>query len=97
MGYRRVYYAKLYRRPIISSDSKLLSNTLRHAKADELEVYLNHIEHNVLLRVIDDGVGFDVDNQKAGSYGLMNIRERIGAVGGTLKISVLKIKEQVLK
>ena len=69
---------------------ELLSNTLRHAKADELEVYLNHIEHNVLLRVIDDGVGFDVDNQKAGSYGLMNIRERISAVGGTLKIISFK-------
>ncbi|MFU1881204.1 sensor histidine kinase, partial [Enterococcus faecium] len=50
----------------------------------------NHIEHNVLLRVIDDGVGFDVDNQKAGSYGLMNIRERISAVGGTLKIISFK-------
>ena len=69
---------------------ELLSNTLRHAKADELEVYLNHIEHNVLLRVIDDGVGFDVDNQKAGSYGLMNIRQRISAVGGTLKIISFK-------
>ena len=51
---------------------------------------MNHIEHNVLLRVIDDGVGFDVDNQKAGSYGLMNIRERISAVGGTLKIISFK-------
>ena len=46
---------------------ELLSNTLRHAKADELEVYLNHIEHNV-----------------------MNIRERISAVGGTLKIISFK-------
>ena len=38
-------------------------------KRDELEVYLNHIEHNVLLRVIDDGVGFDVDNQKLAVMG----------------------------
>jgi NarL family two-component system sensor histidine kinase LiaS len=69
---------------------ELLSNTLRHAKADELEVYLHRIEHNVLLRVIDDGVGFDVENQKAGSYGLMNIRERISGIGGTLKIISFK-------
>ncbi|WP_313540558.1 sensor histidine kinase [Enterococcus sp.] len=69
---------------------ELLSNTLRHAKADELEVYLHRIENNVLLRVIDDGVGFDTENQKAGSYGLMNIRERISAVGGTLKIISFK-------
>lgn len=71
---------------------ELLSNTLRHAKADELEVYLNLIDQNVLLRVIDDGVGFDVEQQqqKAGSYGLMNIRERIAGVGGTLKIISFK-------
>lgn len=67
---------------------ELLSNTLRHAKASELEVYLHLVNQSVLLRVIDDGVGFDVEKQqnKAGSYGLMNIRERVASTGGTLKI-----------
>ncbi|HIX69811.1 sensor histidine kinase [Enterococcus diestrammenae] len=69
---------------------ELLSNTLRHAKAKELEVYLHKIDQNVLLRVIDDGVGFDTSQQKAGSYGLMNIRERIAGIGGTLKIISFK-------
>ena len=69
---------------------ELLSNTLRHAKANELEVYLHEIDQNVLLRVIDDGVGFDTSQPKAGSYGLMNIRERIAAVGGTVKIISFK-------
>ncbi|KAF1304816.1 sensor histidine kinase [Enterococcus sp. JM9B] len=69
---------------------ELLSNTLRHAKADELEVYLHQVDQNVLLRVLDDGVGFDVSNQKAGSYGLMNIRERVNGVGGTVKIISFK-------
>ncbi len=55
---------------------ELLSNTLRHAKAEELEVYLHKVGQNVLLRVIDDGVGFDTSEQNAGSYGLMNIKER---------------------
>ena len=69
---------------------ELLSNTLRHAKAQELEVYLHKIEQNVLLRIIDDGVGFDTSQQKAGSYGLMNIRERIAGIGGTVKIISFK-------
>jgi NarL family two-component system sensor histidine kinase LiaS len=71
---------------------ELLSNTLRHAKAEELEVYLNLIDQNILLRVIDDGVGFDPEKQqkKAGSYGLMNIRERITGIGGTLEIISFK-------
>ncbi|MFV0559133.1 MAG: sensor histidine kinase [Enterococcus sp.] len=69
---------------------ELLSNTLRHAKADELEVYLHRIENNILLRVVDDGVGFDVEQSKAGSYGLNNIRERVIGIGGTCKIISFK-------
>lgn len=38
---------------------ELLSNTLRHAKADSLEVYLKRLQDMVILRMVDDGVGFD--------------------------------------
>ncbi|GBD66213.1 sensor histidine kinase [Tetragenococcus halophilus] len=70
---------------------ELLSNTLRHSKANELEVYLHLIEENVLLRVVDDGVGFNPDQKEsAGSYGLRNVRERIAAVGGTVKVISFK-------
>ncbi|MHC5372490.1 sensor histidine kinase [Enterococcus sp. LJL120] len=69
---------------------ELLSNTLRHSKAKELEVYLHRIGPNVLLRVVDDGVGFDVTENRAGSYGLNNIRERVAGVGGTVKIISFK-------
>lgn len=67
---------------------ELLSNTLRHAKSSELEVFLREVNQNVLLRIVDDGIGFDVGEEgtKAGSYGLLNIRERVMGVGGALKI-----------
>ncbi|ANY13439.1 MULTISPECIES: sensor histidine kinase [Latilactobacillus] len=66
---------------------ELLSNTLRHAKAQEIEVYLKQLGQSVLLKVIDDGTGFDTNaEQKAGSYGLKNIVERAHSVGGTAKI-----------
>ncbi|MEG2644550.1 MAG: sensor histidine kinase [Enterococcus sp.] len=69
---------------------ELLSNTLRHAKANELEVYLKIVGQTVLLRIIDDGVGFEAKDEHAGSYGLRNIRERIASVGGTTKIISFK-------
>lgn len=71
---------------------ELLSNTLRHAKAKELEVYLHQVDKNVLLRLVDDGVGFDMkeNENKAGSYGLNNIRERVAGMGGTIKIISFK-------
>ncbi|ROX85037.1 sensor histidine kinase [Enterococcus durans] len=69
---------------------ELLSNTLRHAKANELEVYLHKINNNLLLRVIDDGAGFNMNESKTGSYGLNNIRERVAGIGGTVKIISFK-------
>ncbi|MDZ7834151.1 MAG: sensor histidine kinase [Alkalibacterium sp.] len=65
---------------------ELLSNVLRHADAGVLEVYLTQNGRSIQLRVNDDGVGFDVNNGKAGSYGLHNIRERIEGMGGSVKI-----------
>lgn len=65
---------------------ELLSNTLRHAKAKELEVYLKQHNDSISLRVIDDGIGFDSKEQKAGNYGLVNIKDRVSNMGGTFKV-----------
>ncbi len=69
-----------------------VSNTLRHAKSEMLEVLLIERDGYAILRVVDDGVGFDVEEAKAGSYGLQNMYERAVEVGGTLKIISLKDK-----
>ncbi|MCA1056008.1 sensor histidine kinase [Rossellomorea aquimaris] len=64
-----------------------VSNTLRHSKASSLEVLLIKRESIIILRVVDDGKGFDVNESKAtSSYGLQNMRERAIEIGGTCKI-----------
>jgi NarL family two-component system sensor histidine kinase LiaS len=63
-----------------------VSNTLRHAKATTLEVLLVKRGNLVILRVVDDGIGFDVEKTKTGSYGLQNMHERAVEIGGTLQI-----------
>ncbi|MFS0591238.1 sensor histidine kinase [Cytobacillus horneckiae] len=63
-----------------------VSNTLRHAKANSLEVLLIERDGYAILRVVDDGIGFDVEEAKAGSYGLQNMYERAMEIGGSLKI-----------
>lgn len=65
---------------------ELLSNVLRHAKASELYVYLNYQSGMIQLRIVDDGIGFDPNQKKTGSYGLLNIRERIEKLGGSVYI-----------
>lgn len=69
-----------------------VSNTLRHSKAGKLDVLLVKRDNLVILRIVDDGIGFEVDNTKAGSYGMQNMHERAVEVGGTLK--VISVKDQ---
>ncbi|MCJ7841478.1 sensor histidine kinase [Lederbergia sp. NSJ-179] len=63
-----------------------VSNTLRHAKASTLEVNMMEVDQYLFLKVMDDGKGFNVDDQKAGSYGLMNMKERAAEIGGNIKL-----------
>lgn len=63
-----------------------LSNTLRHARANAINVKLFTLQGQVRLRISDDGVGFDLDGEKMTSYGLQSIRERVSEVGGALDI-----------
>lgn len=65
---------------------EILSNTLRHEQADNIEVLLKEQHDNIILRITDDGVGFDTKNSKSASYGLVNIKERALLLGGDVKI-----------
>jgi len=62
-----------------------LQNANRHSAASVLEVRLA-IEHDQLtFAVIDDGTGFD--ERSAAGVGLDNMTDRLGAVGGAVRIS----------
>lgn len=63
-----------------------VSNTLRHAKANSIDVLLIERDGMVILRIVDDGIGFELDQTKTGSYGLQNMKERAVELGGSLKI-----------
>ncbi|MFF2448434.1 sensor histidine kinase [Neobacillus sp. NPDC058068] len=69
-----------------------VSNTLRHSKANKLEVLMIKRDDLVILRIVDDGIGFEVNEMKAGSYGMQNMHERAVEVGGTLKVISVKNK-----
>ncbi|BDH61316.1 sensor protein VraS [Lysinibacillus sp. PLM2] len=63
-----------------------LSNTLRHAKATEVELLLVARDHIGILRIQDNGRGFNLEEDKTTSYGLKNIAERAVEIGCTYKI-----------
>lgn len=63
-----------------------LSNTLRHAKASEVELLLVARDGLAILRIQDNGLGFNIENDKSTSYGLQNIAERAVEIGCMYKI-----------
>jgi two-component system sensor histidine kinase UhpB len=61
-----------------------LTNVARHARASEVLLSLEHGTGSVVLRVIDNGQGFDPEHVEGG--GLRGIRERALIVGGAIAI-----------
>jgi signal transduction histidine kinase len=67
-----------------------LTNAAKHSRGKNVEVHLTQVAQTLHCRVHDDGVGFDVPNvlscKDRTGLGLVGIRERLVAVGGTLQI-----------
>lgn len=65
---------------------EIISNTLRHAKASRMDIFLLQRPHELQLKMVDNGIGFEQSDEEEMSYGLRNIRERVADMAGTLKI-----------
>jgi len=63
-----------------------VSNALRHAKAESVDILLVERDGFIILRIMDDGIGFDLDEKKSSSYGLANMEERAAEIGAKLRI-----------
>lgn len=63
-----------------------LSNTMRHSRADRMEVRMHRLADAIKLSVKDNGVGFSLDDEKLASYGLNSMKERVNEIGGSLNI-----------
>lgn len=63
-----------------------ISNTLRHAKAENITIELFKTGNRVILRVTDDGSGFDIDQIDDTRYGLHTMKERALEIGGTCHV-----------
>ncbi|KUN25888.1 MULTISPECIES: GAF domain-containing sensor histidine kinase [Streptomyces] len=65
-----------------------LHNALRHSGADRVDVTVDRRGNGAVLRVTDDGGGFDPTAvRRAGRHlGLVSMRDRASGVGGTLTV-----------
>lgn len=76
------------RRDFLLIYKEILTNAARYSNAKKINVKLQLIENQIVLRVSDDGVGFDVSQppRTNGGNGLKNIETRANRLGGSVTI-----------
>ena len=76
---------------LFRSVRELLTNVVKHARANKVAVHLGEQDNDISITIEDDGIGFDRDalkskNGQKGGFGLFSIQERMTNMGGTFDI-----------
>jgi signal transduction histidine kinase len=66
-----------------------LNNVVRHAEASQVDVELTGFQSELMVTITDNGVGFDSEQPRNGSYGLglLGMKERVALVQGDLHVT----------
>ncbi|HEU5139135.1 MAG TPA: sensor histidine kinase [Bacillales bacterium] len=64
-----------------------LANALRHSGASMIRIEFYEKGRYVYCHLRDDGIGFDIGNEKKASYGLKTMKERCEEIGGTMTVT----------
>src|SRR4030095_1822316 len=63
-----------------------MQNAIKHSGARSIRVQLKSEHEAIALKIIEDGIGFDVDAAAGKGLGLISMHERAESVGGTLRV-----------
>ncbi|MCB1228852.1 MAG: sensor histidine kinase [Verrucomicrobiae bacterium] len=77
---RTVHHLKMIAREAVA-------NALKHAQASRIDLILDGDDEATVMKVVDDGRGFDTEGEtrgKSGHFGCMGIRERCARIGATV-------------
>lgn len=66
--------------------NELITNSIRHSKAEHINLQLIQEENRIALTVQDDGCGFDTETVQKG-IGLNNIYNRVASCNGKIEIA----------
>jgi NarL family two-component system sensor histidine kinase YdfH len=70
----------------VSILNEALANITRHAQAKHVKVKFVIQNERLELEIQDDGIGFDMNQESSGHYGLLGMRERARLTNGNLEI-----------
>lgn len=74
--------------------SECLTNIVKHAYAQEVWVIVTSKENEMVMKIKDNGIGFDLEksSKRSGSYGMLGLNERVRLLNGELKIESVPSK-----
>ena len=71
---------------IFRAVQELVSNAVRHSKANSIRVHIDTSEDRVVVDVEDDGQGFNVEQALDGSMGIKVIKDRVEILKGEFNV-----------
>lgn len=88
-----IYVPENLATPIFRIFQESLTNISRYAKASRVDVFLEKQDQNIILKVVDNGVGIDPEMiYHKNSFGLLGMREKAKSMGGEVVINNLALK-----
>ena len=64
-----------------------LQNITKHSRANSVSLELKATPEQVILRINDDGIGFNAEQHPVAGLGIASMRERVRSVGGVMTIT----------
>jgi ligand-binding sensor domain-containing protein/signal transduction histidine kinase len=74
------------RRNIFLVVKELLHNVVKHSCASEVMFEVSLLDHNLEIKIADNGKGFSLEQSTGLGNGLINMRKRIEDIGGTFNM-----------
>jgi PAS domain S-box-containing protein len=71
--------------PVYRLLQEALNNIVKHAQASQVEIELSCVNKQGILKIKDDGIGFETSRSSNG-IGLLSMRERATALGADFKV-----------
>lgn len=71
---------------------ELISNTIRHAQAQQITIDIKHENQQLTIDYTDDGIGFQTNTLEYTSMGISNMQSRIKSIHGTIDFESHKNK-----
>jgi PAS domain S-box-containing protein len=67
-----------------------LTNVMRHSKATRVDVKIGRNNNHLEFEILDNGVGFELKENKSKTFGVLGMKERAIILGGDFKVENIK-------